>query len=157
VYTCNFARLRSVPPGLRPVSIARGTPRWFRGLRYEALAPEWEWLRASREEYDRAFRRRLNQLDPVRVYEELGDGAVLLCWCKHNAGCHRRLVAEWLEESLGTVIPEWGYPYPRSDCRPYAATGGIGDRWPVAFKEPSFEEEEAAVGRLFFFTEYDFG
>lgn len=117
MYTCNFARLRSVPPGLRPVSIARGTPRWFRGLRYEALAPEWEWLRATREEYDRAFRRRLAQLDPVRVYEELGEDAVLLCWCRHNAGCHRRLVAEWLEESLGIVIPELGYD--RSECKPY--------------------------------------
>lgn len=94
MYTSNFARLRYVNPPLRPVSIARGTPRWFRGPCYEALAPEWEWLRFSREEYDRAFRRRLNQLDPRRVYEDLGEQAVLLCWCKHNAGCHRRLVAE---------------------------------------------------------------
>jgi hypothetical protein len=119
MYTSNFSRLRRIPNSLRPVLIARGTPRWFRGPRYEALAPEWEWLRATREEYDRAFRRRLDQLDPHRVFEELGEDAVLLCWCKHNAGCHRRLVAEWLEESLGIVIPELGYP--RSDCRPYAA------------------------------------
>lgn len=139
MYTSNFARLRYVNPPLRPVSIARGTPRWFRGPCYEALAPEWEWLRFSREEYDRAFRRRLNQLDPRRVYEDLGEQAVLLCWCKHNAGCHRRLVAEWLEKSLGIVIPEWGYP--RSDCQPYAAC-----RWE---KGPLARKSRGIQGTLF--------
>lgn len=139
MYTSNFARLRRIQAPLRPVSIARGTPRWFRGPCYEALAPEWEWLRFSREEYDRAFRRRLNQLDPRRVYEDLGEQAVLLCWCKHNAGCHRRLVAEWLEESLGIVIPEWGYP--RSDCRPYAVC-----RWE---KGPLAKKSQNVQGTLF--------
>ena len=139
MYTSNFARLRRIPNSLRPVSIARGTPRWFRGPRYEPLAPEWEWLRASREEYDQAFRRRLNQLDPHRVYQELGGNAVLLCWCKHNAGCHRRLVAEWLEESLGIVIPELGYS--RSDCWPYAAC-----RWE---KGPLARKSRGIQGTLF--------
>lgn len=143
MYTSNFARLRRIPDTLRPVSIARGTPRWFTGPRYDVLAPEWEWLRATREEYDRAFRRRLSQLDPVRVYEELGEEAVLLCWCKHNAGCHRRMVAEWLEESLGIVIPELGYH--RSECKPYRECWW--DVGPVARKQMEKIEGKREVYR----------
>ena len=33
------------------------------------------------------------------VAEELGPDAILLCWESFNVRCHRRLVAEWLEEN----------------------------------------------------------
>jgi hypothetical protein len=49
-------------------------------------------------------------LDPRELYEALGEEAVLLCWEKPGEGCHRRLVAEWFEASLGVVVPEWGVP-----------------------------------------------
>ncbi|MFD1428490.1 DUF488 family protein, N3 subclade [Kroppenstedtia sanguinis] len=100
LYSSNFANLKKIRSPLFPVSIARGTPRWYKGRCYPDLMPEWEWLNATREEYDREFQKRLESLDPKRVIRELGENAVLLCWCKHNAGCHRRLVAEWLEETL---------------------------------------------------------
>jgi hypothetical protein len=47
-------------------------------------------------------------LDPRKVYDELGDNAVLLCFCDPNEYCHRRLVAEWLEFHLGVLVPELG-------------------------------------------------
>jgi hypothetical protein len=52
---------------------------------------------------------RLDSLDPKQVAEDLGLDAVLLCSESFNIRCHRRLVAEWLEEKLGTVVPELGY------------------------------------------------
>ena len=36
----------------------------------------------------------LPALDPRQLYEELGDGAVLLCYESPNVWCHRRAVAE---------------------------------------------------------------
>lgn len=44
---------------------------------------------------------------PDRVVEFLGADAILLCWEPAGQFCHRRLVAEWLETSLGIVVPEW--------------------------------------------------
>ena len=60
----------------------------------------------------------LDKLDPVAVVMDLDrlcylpEGpveAILLCWEPPGAFCHRRLVAEWLERSLGIVVPELGF------------------------------------------------
>lgn len=133
IYSSNFASLTKIHSPLHSVSIARGTPKWYKGRCYPDLMPDWEWLKATREEYDREFQKRLESLDPKRVIRELGENAVLLCWCKHNAGCHRRLVAEWLEERLGIVISELGYS--REDCRSYVDC--YWDLGPVARKRDS--------------------
>lgn len=39
------------------------------------------------------------------MWKEL-DGSVLLCWEKSGAFCHRRLVAEWLEDAVGEKVQE---------------------------------------------------
>lgn len=39
IYTSYFANIKKLPKDLKLVSIARGTPDWFTGLRCEALAP----------------------------------------------------------------------------------------------------------------------
>ena len=71
-------------------------------------------------EYSRQTRRRPSpaQLIPydgpgltIRVY------FILLCWESLNVRCHRRLVAEWLEEKLGIVVPELGHE--RSESIPF--------------------------------------
>jgi hypothetical protein len=41
----------------------------------------------------------------------------MLCWESFNVRCHRRLVAEWLEQALGIEIPELGHL--RKDSTPY--------------------------------------
>ena len=45
----------------------------------------------------------------------------MLCFEKFNDRCHRRFVAEWLETSLGIVIPEFGYE--REQSLPYEQMG----------------------------------
>jgi uncharacterized protein (DUF488 family) len=48
----------------------------------------------------------LSKLDPQKVFSDLGQDAILLCWEKPGEDCHRRLVAEWLEGLLGIKVPE---------------------------------------------------
>jgi len=93
-------------------SISRWPPRWWGSRRrYIALAPSADLLKRSKaglpwldyvEEYKRVV---LANLDPAKVYADLSD-AILLCWERPGEDCHRRLVAEWIESSLGVKVPE---------------------------------------------------
>ena len=108
--TSNFSRSGADP---RAVAISRTRPKGWTGRAYEPLAPPWRLVQAAKsgeideEEYTRSFREEvLSKLDPAAVYADLGEDAVLLCWERAGAFCHRRLVAEWLEEELGVLVPE---------------------------------------------------
>lgn len=112
----NCAKLRGA------VSISNGIPDFFRGPQYKKVAPRWDMLKMSREDYDREFDLILSGLDPQKVYRDLllmgGEDPILLCWERPNTWCHRRRVAEWLEEALGIVITEYGFD--RADVLPYS-------------------------------------
>jgi hypothetical protein len=58
--------------------------------------------------YNASFAMQLAALDPVKVYAELGEDAVLLCFCDVGVFCHRRIVAEWFEFHLGVYVHELG-------------------------------------------------
>ncbi|MGH7223104.1 MAG: DUF488 family protein, partial [Gemmataceae bacterium] len=109
MFTSYFANVKKPPPELVPVSIARGSPRWFTGKKELRLAPSRAMLKMQKAEYDARFAELLAQLDPAEIYQTLGENAVLLCWEKPWDACHRRLVAEWLEAALGIEIPEYGF------------------------------------------------
>ena len=118
--TSCYANLKLIVPPAAAVSISRGKPRYLKGgwikhlapgvvgRNYDALAPSYASLKATDEEYDRAFIAILAQLDPQAVYDDLGENAVLLCHCKPDVWCHRRVVAEWFEYHLGVCVPELG-------------------------------------------------
>jgi hypothetical protein len=108
MFTSCFSTVKNLPTDLIPVSIARGAPRGFAGRKELRLAPTWAMLKMSRPDFDQQFARMLARLDPAKLYAELGENAVLLCWEKPGEGCHRRMVAEWFEEALGVVVPEFG-------------------------------------------------
>ena len=107
---------------LGAVSISRGVPNFFRGPQYKRVAPRWQMLKMTQEEYDHEFGLILEKLDPEEVYRDLtrlgGADPILLCWEKSNVRCHRRLVAEWLEKSLGIEITEYGFE--RATVLPYS-------------------------------------
>lgn len=110
--TSNFARSGSDP---KAVAISRSQPRGWTGCVFEPLAPSWRLVQMAKSgaidegEYTRRYREEvLSKLDPARVYVDLGEAAVLLCWERPGAFCHRRLVAEWFEEMLGVSVPEAG-------------------------------------------------
>jgi len=107
--TSCFSRLKLITPPARPVAICVGLPRWYKGDARQEMAPTRAMLKMPHEEYEPLMRAILAALDPAQVYGWLGPDAVLLCWEKPFALCHRRMVAEWLEDALGLVIPELGY------------------------------------------------
>jgi hypothetical protein len=101
------------------IGISRGVPRHLAtGYRiYRKLAPGPWFNSVSVEEYCRRYHGEiLAPLDPRAVADQLvsladGKVPVLVCFERPNTGkwCHRALVAEWLAEALGQVVPEFGF------------------------------------------------
>lgn len=101
------------------IGISRSTPRGqLAGFRlYRRLAPGPWFNSVGLEEYRERYRAEvLDRLDPHQVAAELeeiaaGRVAVLLCFCRPGAFCHRRLAADWLCEGLceglGVSVPEF--------------------------------------------------
>ena len=95
-----------------------------------ALAPPAWLLKAKDPElFDREYRKQLDSLDAKQVTEELGPNAILLCWESFNVRCHRRLVAEWLEEKLGIVVPE--HEHERAESIPFSEQRSKWDTKPI--------------------------
>jgi hypothetical protein len=120
MFTSHYGNLAAIKPPLVPVSISRGKPRYLKGgwlkhvapgvtgRNYDILAPSAKALKMDEAGYDLAYSMLLSGLNAAEVYAELGENAVLLCFCNPGAFCHRRLVAEWIEDSLGINVPELG-------------------------------------------------
>jgi len=109
--TSYFAN-KTVVENPQAVSIAHWPPRWWGSRRrYIALAPSADLLKRAKAgmpwpEYVAEYKRDvLAKLDPAKVYADLSD-SILLCWERPGEDCHRRLVAEWIESSLGVKVPE---------------------------------------------------
>lgn len=112
--------------GMGRISIARTAPKHVQaGLTYyPALAPG-RWLFDPKHKDQAVYRERyvreiLGLLDPQKVWDELhaladGHEPVLLCHehyptIKPDDWCHRRMVAEWFEASLGIHVAEMELP-----------------------------------------------
>jgi hypothetical protein len=97
---------------LNPVSIAGKAPEWYTGRQYKKLAPLYWFFQKYKTDGDKEFytiqykNNILANLNPQTVFDELGADATLLCWEKSGVFCHRRLVAEWLQENLHIEVPE---------------------------------------------------
>lgn len=103
-----------------PLSISGKAPDWFAGPQCKKLAPTWEIFSAYRsgeideEGYTREFYEQvLKPLNPHDMYSYLtktyGEDVILLCYEKPGDFCHRRIVANWFEESLGIEVPEFTF------------------------------------------------
>jgi hypothetical protein len=88
------------------VAISRGIPRGWRGRRYLDLAPRWEMLKMSPEDYLREYEKILARLDPVKVAADL-DGSIMLCFEQPGVRCHRLYISRWLHDTIGLKVPEW--------------------------------------------------
>ena len=119
IYTGYFSKTKEYEQnGLIPVGVSGKIPDGFTGLRYQKLAPKYEWWKRWHDEKlsDQWFKERyyetvLNQLDPSVVAQELqsfGENIVLLCYETPEKFCHRHLIAEWLNNKAGTDIREFG-------------------------------------------------
>ena len=106
--TSYFAKINN---NLNNVSIAGKAPDWYKGREYKKLAPKYWFFKKYKEDNDEQFYineyyKILNQLDPSKVFEELGENSVLLCYEKPGEFCHRHLVAKWLMDNLNIKILE---------------------------------------------------
>lgn len=122
LYTGRYPR--DLPEHLAPIRISLGYPRFK--LRYELFDSE-KLFAPSRstfgiddeEEFRYAYRLRLDNreddaLHALRILEQKAEaagfeGLILLCFEDIRGGkkwCHRRMLAEWLEDKLGVPVPE---------------------------------------------------
>jgi len=94
------------------VSIAAKCPEWYKGREYKQLAPKYWFFKKYKDDGDQEFYTKqyykevLDLLDPKKVFEDLGENAVILCWEKSDKFCHRHIVAEWLRKKLNIKIEE---------------------------------------------------
>ena len=99
------------------VSIAAKCPLFFKGREYKKLAPKYWFLKKYKQDGDKEFYIKkyfeevLNKLDPKKVYNELGENSILLCWESSEKFCHRHIVAEWLSKTIGVEIKEIDFEY----------------------------------------------
>ena len=118
IYTTYFAKLKSLPKDIVPISICGKAPNGYRGLQYKKLAPKYdffmEWKRTRNNDfYIKCFLDQvLSKLTPDKVVEELYTLAqavvgqeqsvkdiALVCYEKPTDFCHRHLVSTWLYNS----------------------------------------------------------
>ena len=108
-------------PGVQYVSISRQKQRGAEHIpTYEALLPSWDIINMAHEanyspesfvKYRDLYYRQLDQLDSVKVYNDLKD-CIVICFespkdlSTGKKYCHRRMFAGWVEEKLGIVVPE---------------------------------------------------
>jgi uncharacterized protein (DUF488 family) len=116
IYTSYFAKLKSIPSDIVPISICGKTPDNYKGLQYKKLAPKYDFFMEWKKNHDNNFyiehfnKEVLDVLDRQSVLKELkimsgGFDVVLLCYEKPSDFCHRHLVADWL--SVFDKVEEW--------------------------------------------------
>jgi hypothetical protein len=110
-------------PALAKVRITLGSPRFLRPDWYTLdatlmkLAPTRQTFHAEGAEWRRLYVAQLEELTPggvllmlVQTREDVGGrDLVLLCYenvLESTDECHRRLLADWLAERTGLIVPE---------------------------------------------------
>jgi uncharacterized protein YeaO (DUF488 family) len=112
IYTSNYAR-----SGKYSLSYAISVkpPDWYEGKCLPQLAPTWELVTGikrgiiTEEEYSTRYINLLisRKYDPQKIVDALPDNTRLLCYESAGEFCHRRVLAKWIEDSIGVIIPEW--------------------------------------------------
>lgn len=126
IYTSYFAKLKSLPDNIIPISICGKAPAWYKELQYKKLAPKYEFFMEWKKTHDndyyiKCFKEQVtDQLDVYEtvyeLYEKIGiyldeEGIsfssesanekhiCLICYEKPMDFCHRHLVAKWLNDN----------------------------------------------------------
>ena len=119
IYTSNFENIPFFPDSLVPIAICLKTPPEYDGLRLMELAPshdilyQYKSIRNTDLYTKRFYAEILNRLDSAEIYRQIETlsgkkDCVLLCYEEKSEFCHRHLVAEWLNRTLGIEVQEYG-------------------------------------------------
>ena len=122
IYTSYFAKLRSLPENVIPISICGKAPDWYKGLQYKKLAPKYDFFMKWKENHDNDYyikcfnEQVLSKLNAYSVIMDLKHlcgkslwddiDICLICYEKPSDFCHRHLVADWLNKN-GFRCEEW--------------------------------------------------
>ena len=110
LYTSYFARMKSLPANVIPISICGKAPEWYMGLQYKKLAPKYDFFMKWKQDHDNDYyikcfnEQVLNMLNAPEIFHELhtmagiGKDIALLCYEKPSDFCHRHLVAKWFND-----------------------------------------------------------
>ena len=104
-------------PDLNLVGVSCSYPDklpWLQGMRiYKPLCPGWSLVKNFKQDkisqcnYIEIYQRDvLDKLDPGKVFQALGENAVILCWERPKKFCHRRLIADWFYDHLQIKVNE---------------------------------------------------
>lgn len=115
IYTTYFAKLKSLPKDIIPISICGKAPTGYKGLEYKKLAPKYDFFKKWKETGDNDYyiqcflAQVLAGQNPNEVVHELYALAntvtepgqivkdiALVCYEKSTDFCHRHLVSAWL-------------------------------------------------------------
>lgn len=115
IYTSYFAKLKSLPDNIIPISICGKAPDWYTGLQYKKLAPKYDFFMKWKENHDNDYyikcfnEQVLNKLDATDVvldfsricygYNVGENDIALICYEKPTDFCHRHLVSDWLNKN----------------------------------------------------------
>ena len=112
IYTTYFAKLKSLPKDILPISICGKAPQWYTGLQYKKLAPKYDFFMEWKQNHDNDYyikcfnEQVLEKLDILTVLRNLIDmmngeykHIALVCYEKPTDFCHRHLVTEWLRNN----------------------------------------------------------
>lgn len=115
--TSYYFSSRISKPGMNLVAVSNSYPLYLSCLKdarhYRKLCPGWSLVKdykkkvISRQNYIEIYQEDiLDKLDPEKTYQDLGEDAVILCWEKPKAFCHRRLIADWFYDRLQIKVNE---------------------------------------------------
>jgi hypothetical protein len=113
LHTSYFSKVKTMPPGLNLVCIARTLVPGFNGKVCGELMPSsqllWDYKKGKigEEEYRYFYKKQLRELDAKVLIDKYGDDATFICWEGKDKFCHRHLVADWLRDA-GYEINEYG-------------------------------------------------
>ena len=110
LYTSYFAKLKTLPKEVVPISICGRAPDWYNCLQYKKLAPKYTFFMQWKQNHDNDYyikcfnEQVLNSLDPNEVYNQLinltgTENIALICYEKLTDFCHRHLVADWFNKN----------------------------------------------------------
>lgn len=115
IYTSYFAKLKSLPDNIIPISICGKAPDWYTGLQYKKLAPKYNFFMEWKENHDNDYYikcfneqilNKLNATDVVLDFSRICYGynvgendIALICYEKPTDFCHRHLVSDWLNKN----------------------------------------------------------
>ncbi|MBQ8969194.1 MAG: DUF488 domain-containing protein [Bacteroidaceae bacterium] len=120
IYTSYFANSKKLAQaGIKVIGVALYPPRWFYGVSMKNVAPTASILYAkgqTHEQYTERYKREvLARVNPQQFMAQLraysnGQDVALCCFEKPGDFCHRHILAEWLSQTTGETIIEYGQP-----------------------------------------------